>query len=62
MPVSCPNRLENGQECGDEGRLCEACAEQEMRDHAYLANVSKYAVMPIDDGYYQELRDAGRFV
>jgi hypothetical protein len=51
---------EHGAICGDEGRFCPACMAQATREHEYLKHVSKYTVMPIDEEYYQELRDAGR--
>jgi len=58
--MSCFNLISFGRECGEDGELCDDCAEKVLREHAYLANVPKYAVMPEDDGYFALLRDAGR--
>lgn len=52
--------LENGNDCGDEGRLCKGCMARAAAKWSWLRHVPKYAVMPVDDEYYQELRDAGR--
>jgi hypothetical protein len=52
--------LEDGRPCGDEGQLCESCLACKAAEWAWLAHVPKYAVMPPDEDYYQELRDAGR--
>jgi hypothetical protein len=61
--VSCANTLDNGQECGDEGQMCDDCFQAEMKAHAYLRGLPRYMV--IDDEQSreelnQELRDAGR--
>lgn len=59
----CLNRLGedgDGPECGDEGRMCDECQTREAAQWNWLSNVSKWAVMPPDEDYYQELRDAGR--
>ena len=43
-----------------EGELCEGCGERAAAEWSWLRDVPKYAVMPPDDEYRQELRDAGR--
>ncbi len=60
---ACPNLLDNGQPCGDEGHPCEACFDEAAADHAYLRGMPRHAVF--DDAEAreerdQELRDAGR--
>jgi hypothetical protein len=52
--------MDDGRLCGDEGDLCEQCAAEAAKEWEWLRNVPKYAVMPSDDEYEQELRDAGR--
>lgn len=53
--------LDDGRPCGDEGELCAGCQERAAAEWSWLRFVSKYAVMPPDQEYYEELRDAGRF-
>lgn len=61
--MECTNLLENGQPCGDEGRLCEGCHDREMREHEYLRHQPRHMVINDEQSreeYAQELRDAGR--
>lgn len=59
--MSCRNRLDNDQPCGDEGQLCDSCFRAEMQSYSWLQHVSKYAAgAPIDEDYDRELIDAGR--
>lgn len=62
--MSCPNPVldQDGErvcDCGDEGRVCEPCAESEG---AYWRD--QYAIAPLSEcdpeAYAQSLRDAGR--
>lgn len=58
---SCLNLLDNGQPCGDEGRMCAACSDEAMREHSWMRGRSKGActgVMSEQDK--QDLRDGGR--
>ena len=52
--------LDDGRPCGDEGELCAACSERAAAEWSWLRDVPKYAVMPVDDEYREQLRDAGR--
>lgn len=52
--------MEDGRECGDEWGVCDACDAQAAKEWEWLRGEPKYAVMPPDDEFYQELRDAGR--
>lgn len=59
--MSCTNLIsEDGPLCGDEGRLCDECAEREAAEWEWMRNVSRHSVLPPDKEYEQELRDAGR--
>jgi len=59
--MNCINIIDDhGNPCGDEGRMCDDCFQQQMKDYAWLRHVSKYAVMPIDEDFREEMRDAGR--
>lgn len=58
-PAACTS-LEDGRPCGDEGELCEGCSERTAAEWSWLRHAPKYAVMPADEEYYAELRDAGR--
>ena len=44
----------------EDGKYCDKHFREAMRENAYLKHVSKYTVMPIDEEYEQEMRDAGR--
>ncbi len=59
--MNCTNLTEDGQECGDEGVLCDACFEQDIRDHLWMRGLSYGAItgrMSAEDE--QDVRDAGR--
>ncbi len=60
--MNCSNLTEDGLECGsDEGIVCDECAQREMREHAYLRNLSFGAVtgkMSAEDE--RHIREAGR--
>lgn len=43
-----------------DGRLCDHCSERAAAEWSWLRHAPKYAVMPPDDEYHAELRDAGR--
>lgn len=52
--------LDDGRPCGDEGDLCGGCSERAAAEWSWLRGVPKYAVMPPDDEYREQLHDAGR--
>lgn len=59
----CPNNLENGQPCGDEGRLCDACQIEAEQAYTYLKYLPRHAVFgdaQAQEERDRELRDAGR--
>lgn len=59
----CPNTMDNGQPCGDEGRLCDACQIEAEQAHTYLKYVPRHMVFgdsQAREEFNQELRDAGR--
>lgn len=60
---ACLNLLDNGQPCGDEGRMCDPCFDAAAREHAYLRHVPRHTVFndaQAIEERNQELRDAGR--
>lgn len=60
---SCLKLLDNGQPCGDEGRMCDVCFDEAAAEHSYLRNVPRHAVFNDQaaiDERNQELRDSGR--
>ena len=40
--------------------MCFRHSSEQGVEYAYLRHVSKYAVMPIDQEYVDDMRDAGR--
>lgn len=59
--TGCANRLDSGQPCGDEGRMCEKCEAEAMAEHSWMRGRSQgtcTGVMSEQDK--QDLRDAGR--
>lgn len=65
----CPNDLPNGQPCGDEGHLCDACQIEAEQAHTYLKYLPRHAVFgnaggstdaATTDRMRQDLIDAGR--
>lgn len=59
--MNCPNLLEDGNPCGDEGRSCDACQEADMREYSYLRFVPLGAVTGrLSDQDKQDMRDSGR--
>ena len=45
---------------GERGTWCEKHWQEKLYENGWLKRVSKYAVMPTDEDFDQELRDAGR--
>jgi hypothetical protein len=58
----CGRFLEDSEtRCGDEGRRCEICEEEAMKEHAWMRGKSQGACTGVlSEEEKQELRDAGR--
>lgn len=59
--VNCEGILDDGNPCGDEGRICDDCADKIAREYRWMRHVPLGAITgTLSDQDRLDLRDAGR--